>query len=290
MVCLVQQLFRILVGSEVDPNVLHDTGFFDILYLESTRRDKIKRGPTMKVLVQDLNMTRRALSERSDAYAASSGIISTDQVGYNTGTWNKSMQTLGKGRRHGQRRQHVRIPPMSANKIKRITPHLSMSGLENLGLIDIVNMLRTLRHPHIYHKSVGHRNWYCRQLSSGTPYGFRAPVVDRPPTKTQQYHGNDLIIVLEEVDKVAIDKSIRDGMQLDEELFGEGREWQGQTIDEIREEIRLSDKKDISEFIERMIYKGQSFVWKVDQICSVEDVSSDTEDGIPWRGTLRESE
>jgi len=281
MPCLIQQLFRAKTGIEIDPEVLLDIGFIDILYLEAIKRDKIKRESAMKTLNQDLVMTRRALSERSDAYVASSGIISTDSVAYRVGSWNKSFLTMSAEQRHGV---SVCIPPMSANRIRQCVPNLIRSELENLGLIDIVNILRTMRHPKIYNKSIGHRNWYYRQLSSLKPYGFRAPAVDRPPMKTQQYQGNDLIIVLEEVDDEEINKSILDGLQLDEELFGEGREWVGQTIDEIREEIRLSDLQEISEFVERIINKDQAFVWKVELVGYV------VENGVPWRGTLRESE
>ena len=280
MPCLIQQLFRAKTGLEIDHEVLRDIGFIDILYLEAERRDKIKRESAMNTLNQDIIMTRRALSERSDAYVASSGIISTDSVAYRVGSWNKSFQTMSVEQLHGQ---SVGIPPMSANRIRQCVPNLIFSELENLGLIDIVNILRTIRHPKIYNRSVGHRNWYYRQLSSLKPYGFRAPAVDRPPMKTQQYQGDDLIIVLEEVDEEEIYKSILDGMQLDEELFGEGREWVGQTIDEIREEIRQSDLIEISEFIERIINKDQSFVWKVER------VGYETESGVPWRGTIRES-
>lgn len=268
MVCLVQQLFRLKVNSEVDPNVLHDTGLFDILYDEAIRRSKIKIYPTMKALNQEIRLTRRA--DHSGATSTGcSAIISTDSVGIRTGSWNKGLLS-GSG--------EMEVQPLLPKKLERFTPHLKMEELESLGLLDIVNMLRSLRHPHIYNRSIGYRNWYYRQLSSSAPYGFRAPAGDRPPTKTDTYLGNDLIITFVEVDKLAIDESIRDGLLLDEELFGEGREWVGKTVDEIREEIRVSDLHDISEFIERMINKAQPFVWKVVRV------------GDTWRGTLRESE
>jgi len=45
----------------------------------------------------------------------------------------------------------------------------------------------------------------------------------------------------------------------------------------------IAEKKEIYEFIERIINKDQSFVWKVER------VGYETESGVPWRGTIRES-
>jgi len=280
--CLLQQLFRQKIGQDVDPNFFHDTGFIDILYRDAERRDKIKRDPTMKTLVHDLNMIRRVPYEISVQEKGCSGIISTDQVGYRTGTWNKGLLTKIRDRVGGR---GVQMKPLSPEKIDRyfLKNSQSKSVLESLGLIDIVNILRSMRHPKIYHKSIGHRNWYYRQLSQDRPYGFRAPAPDRPPMRTPQYQGEDLIIIFEEVDEEEINKSITDGLHLDLDLFGEGREWGDMMmIDEIREEIRLSDLRDIQEFIERMIYKGEPLVWKVMRFF-IGNIGT-------WCGSLRRSE